>query len=177
MKILEKLGTWAVLGLMSFNVVAMGCVLLLQKKLDGVREPVASVVGGRFPAFSGVELSGAMWEAGDAPCRVVRVTADNCAYCDRDKPSYETLLSAALLASCEIIELAPKAGQMSSAPRPGVVQIKFVDTDLGPVLAPFATPHTVILDRDWTIKWTRRGMFDQDSLADSVALLATFTTE
>lgn len=177
MNMWAKLRSWGLAGLMVFNIAALGYYLVLQKRLDEVKEPPVSAVGGRFPTFSGVAITGAKWEAADAPCRIVRVTSDNCPYCDSDRSSYETFVAAARLASCEIVEVSPKAGNMTLDPRPGIVQLKFVDADLGPVLAPFVTPQTIILDRNWTLQWTRRGMFDEKSLASSVALLHTFAAQ
>lgn len=94
----------------------------------------------------------------------------------RDKPSYEKVLQAARAASCEIIELAPTAGKMSEDNRPGVVQLKFVDVDVGAVLAPFATPQTVILDANWAQKFNRRGAFDDKALAENLSVLTAIAS-
>jgi hypothetical protein len=64
---------------------------------------------------------------------------------------------------------------MAYDPRPGVVQLKYVDADIGSALFPFVTPQTIILDADWSVRMTRRGVFDESSLASSIALLGTFS--
>lgn len=173
----SKLGARALVGLMALNITAATCYFFLQERTRKVRQPVVTDVGSAFPSFSGVDVTGVRWEAGDVPCRVIRVTDDNCSYCQKDKPSYRAFLDAAKGASCEIIELSPKAGHMAEDPRPGVVQLKFVDADVGSALSPFVTPHTVILDNSWSMKWNRRGVFDQESLAAAIAVVTNMSTK
>ena len=128
-------------------------------------------MGAGVPAFSGVDVGGAKWESKGAPCRVIRITDDHCAFCKKDKPSYAKLVEAARRSSCEVIEVAPRAGSMAYDPRPGIVQLKFVDADLGSVVGSFVTPQTVIVDKDWKLLANRRGIFDEKSLNSTVALL------
>src|SRR5690606_31447194 len=167
----SRVAAWTLVGLMITNIASAACYFILQKELRQTREPPPAVMGSVFPVFSGVDVQGQKWESHDAPCHVLRITDDSCSFCKKDKPSYDAFLDAARQASCEIIELAPRAGGMTYYPRPGVVQLKFVDADVGAALFPFATPHTVILDRKWTLQSSRRGIFDEKSLASSVALL------
>jgi hypothetical protein len=171
MKGWSTIATWGLAGFMALNIAGTGYYFYLKQQTVKTREPQVVELGSQFPAFSGVEVGGAKWAAADAPCRVIRVTDDNCAYCKKDQPNYTKVLAAARQASCEVIEVAPRAGSMSVDPRPGVVQLKFVDADIGSVLAPFATPHTVILGRDWTLKWNRRGMMDDKALASGLAAI------
>lgn len=163
--------TRAMVGLMAVNIIAAACYFLLQERVRKLRQPVVAEAGSAFPAFSGIDVAGARWKARDVPCRVIRVTDDKCSYCRKDKPSYAAFLDAARSASCEVIELSARAGQMAEDPRPGVVQLEFIDTDVGPALFPFATPHTVILDNAWSIQWNRRGMFDEESLEAGIAVV------
>jgi hypothetical protein len=137
-------------------------------------QPVLAV-GKEFPLFSGVDIQGDKWAPRDAPCRLIRIADDRCAYCKKDQPSYDKVLDAARHAACEIIEMAPQAGGMAYDPRPGVVQLKFIDVDVGSVLFPFVTPQTVILDRNWSVRMTKRGIFNDQSLASSLALLETLS--
>jgi hypothetical protein len=153
------------------NLAGIAYYQYLKLQAAKTREPPVSATGSKFPVFSGVDVQGAQWQAGDAPCRVIRVTDDSCSFCKKDEPAYEAVLDAARRASCEIVELAPKAGSMAHNPRPSVVQLKFIDTDVGDVLSPFVTPQTAILDRSWSLRMHRRGMFDDKSLADGIALL------
>jgi hypothetical protein len=174
MKRWSTLATLGLVGLMAFNVAAAAYYFVLQGQLKSARQPRVVEAGSQFPVFSGVDLSGGKWAAGDAPCRVIRITNDDCHFCKKDKPSYAKLVDAARQASCEIVELAPKAGTMAKDPRPGVVQLKFVDADLGPVLAPFATPHTIIVDKNWTLKLNRRGYFTEEALSEGLSVLGSF---
>lgn len=167
----SKFGTYMLVGLIGINVAGTVYHFVLEDRLRKVRRPPVVEVGEKFPVFSGVDVRGAKWEARGAPCRVIRITDDHCAYCKKDKPSYATFLDAARRASCEIIELAPRAGQMAEDSRPGIIQLKYVDADVALMLYPFATPETVILGGDWSLKLLRRGIFDDKSLASSIALL------
>ena len=174
MKVWSRIATWSLVGLITANVAGAACYIVLQKQLLRSRRPQPSLaVGEQFPAFSGVDVRGARWESKNPPCRVIRIADDSCAYCKKDKPSYEKFVDAARRASCEVVEMSPRAGGMADNPRPGIVQLKYVDADVGAPLFPFVTPQTIILDRDWSVKWTRRGIFDDKSLAASISLLGT----
>lgn len=174
---LLKAASWAVAGLVVVNACAGVGYLLVERQLESARRPAMSAIGGKFPAFSGVDVSGQRWVATDAPCRIVRVTADSCEFCGIDKPAYEALLDVAREARCEVIELSPRAGQMARNERLAVVQLSFVDTDLGSVLAPFVAPQTIILDGAWTMKWIGRGMFSENTLASSMATVRSLAVD
>jgi hypothetical protein len=174
MKLLSKIANWSLAVLIVVNIAGAVFYFVQQRQMrQATPEPMLSD-GSKFPAFSGIDLQGAKWTAGDAPCRVIRIADDRCTFCKRDKPSYEKFVNAARRASCEIIEIAPMANGMAYDPRPGIVQLKFVDADVGAVLFPFVTPQTIILGKDWSVKMNRRGIFTEESLANSVVLLDTF---
>jgi hypothetical protein len=155
------------------NVAGVAALFILNGELKKAQPRPTAKIGDAFPRFSGVDLHGARWASADPPCRIVRMTDDNCPYCRQDAPSYASLLKAAAAASCEVIELAPQAGTMKYDPRPGVVQLKYIDADMSAVMFPFVTPQTVVLDRDWSLRMSRRGAFDDKSLATTMALLKT----
>ena len=167
----SRIATWGLAGLLVTNAAGIAFYFSLKTQLAKTREPPVSAIGSKFPSFSGVDVNGVNWVSRDARCHVIRITDDRCSFCKKDKPAYEAFLEAARRSSCEIIELSPKSGNMADDPRPGVVQLKFVDTDLGAVLSPFVTPQTVVVDEDWSLKMTRRGIFDEKSLANSIALV------
>lgn len=168
---LTKVGVWALVGLMIVNLSAGAYHVHLQRATAGVKRGVPFVAGEAIPRFSGVDISGNKWSPAYAPCRVIRLTEDDCVYCKKDRPSYSALIEAALRFSCEVIELSPKAGGMTADPRKGVVQLKFVDSDVGSAMFPFLTPTTLVVDGNWVLKWGRRGMFDEVSLAEGIAAL------
>jgi hypothetical protein len=176
MKIWSRIAGWGLAGLITLNIAGTAYYFVLQQQIRQVQPKPSMVVGDHFPPLSGTDVQGVKWWAGNAPCRVVRIADDRCPYCEKDKPSYEKLVDAAQRTSCEVIEIAPQAGGMAYDPRPGVVQLKYVDADVGSALYPFATPQTIILDRDWSVRMTRRGMFDEQSLASTLALLETFSS-
>src|SRR5690606_311232 len=109
------------------------------------------VQGQEFPVLSGVALDGTRWRARAAPCYVIRITSDRCPFCQADELPYSEFLGAARDTGCEIVEVAPRAGQMAPDAREAVVQLKFVDMELGATLWPFATPQTIVLSVDRTM--------------------------
>jgi hypothetical protein len=171
MKIWTKVGPWLLIGFIGINILGAAYHFALQGKQRKVRQPAVVEMGSKFPQFSGIDVQGVSWKARTAPCRVIRVTDDHCAFCKKDQPAYETFVDVARKASCEIIELSAMAGKMAANPRPGIVQLKFIDTDVSPVLYPFATPATVILDGAWSMQWMKRGTFDAKSLSEGVTML------
>lgn len=176
MKAWSRIATWSLVGFMAINIAGTACFFVLQAKMRQAKPRPALAEGAKFPNFSGIDVRGASWQPrAAAPCRVIRIAEDHCAYCRKDQPSYEKLVDAARHAACEVIEVAPAAGGMADNPRPGIVQLKFVDGDIGSVLFPFVTPQTIILDRDWTVRMTRRGIFDDQSLASSMALVGSLS--
>lgn len=162
--------TFLMVGVTALNVAGAALYLVLDRVKQSKAQPMLPN-GSLFPKFTGVDLKGAAWASRDVPCRVVRITDDNCAYCRLDQPFYDSILSAAADASCEVIEMAPRSGGIAYNPRPGVVQLKYVDTDVGAAIYPFATPQTIVLDRNGSVRMNRRGAFDERSLAGTIALL------
>lgn len=168
---LTKVGAWGLVGLMVVNLSAGAYHIHLQRSAVGVKRGVPFTAGESIPEFSGVDISGNTWTAADAPCRVIRLTDDDCVYCRKDKPSYTALIEAARRSACEVIEISPKAGRMTADSRPGVVQLKFVDADVGSAIFPFLTPTTLVVDGNWKLKWGKRGVFNDKSLAEGIAAL------
>lgn len=155
------------------NVVGFAALFALKGEFRKAQPRPAAGVDVKFPGFSGIDLQGARWTSANPPCRIIRVTSDACVYCRQDAASYHTLLKAAVAASCEVIELAPVAGTMAYRPRPGVVQLKYVDVDMSATMFPFVTPQTVVLDRDGSVRVSLRGIFDEQSLGAALALVNT----
>ncbi len=166
--------SWSLIVLMGANIAGSAYYFIVKRQLAKTKAPMVANIGSEFPRFSGVTLKGEQWSSRDLHCLIIRVTNDSCAFCKRDKLLYATLLDASRKSSCEVIEMSPKAGEMVEDSRLGVVQLKFVNTDLGSVLFPFATPQTVILDSSWSIKWNRRGYIDMKALQQSLAVLREF---
>lgn len=166
-----RIATWGLVAFAIVNISGTVAFFVLQEKVRTARRQPSLTEGAVFPAFSGVDVQGVSWESGDVPCRIIRITDDNCEFCKTDKPFYGQVLDAARRASCELIELAPRAGGMAHDPRGGVVQLKFVDTDIGSLLFPFATPQTIIVDQDWRVRMTNRGVLNEMSVARAIALL------
>lgn len=171
-----RLATFLLAGTTAANIAGTACYFLLHETVQKATPQPTLMVGSRFPKFTGIDLQDVKWVSqDDAPCRVVRITDDDCSYCRQDRPYYDSILTEAVEASCEIIEMAPRAGGMKHDPRPGVVQLKYVDSDLAAAIFPFATPQTIVIDRDWSVRVNKRGAFDKKSLARTIALLRSIS--
>lgn len=119
---------------------------------------------------SGVTVTGERWSGvPSAPCHILRMTSDNCEFCKDDEVAYARLRAAAARSHCQVVEVAPTAGMLTEDAREGVVQLRYIDHDLGTLIEPFITPHTIILDSEQSVKWMRRGTFDQSALTEAIA--------
>lgn len=147
------------------NLVLVACFLLLKheyRQLD---------LGKVSRIASGVKVDGSRWHATPASCRIIRVTSDDCPFCRSDETAYAALRRAARQVRCEVVEIAPRAGDMKENARDGVVQLKYIDADMGASIFPLITPMTFILDGNWEVKWMRRGAFSESALEDGIRAL------
>jgi hypothetical protein len=170
-----RIATTALLGIMLCNFALATGFFVQRRHLDHVREYSPLKGADRVPPVSGIDVNGALWQSKAAKCHVLRVTDDGCTFCRRDLPNYQRLIAVARDMSCEIIEIAPQAGRLGRDPRPGIVQMKYVTAALGPAVYPFVTPETVVLDKDWSVRYIRRGMFDEETLDDAIEVLRRMT--
>lgn len=156
---------WTLIGLVACNLILAAISFRLKYELyQHAKGEVVSLV-------SGVRVDGSPWRASPASCHVLRITSDNCPYCKSDHDAYMAFRQAARQTSCEIVELAPRAGEMREDAREGVTQLKYIDADLGPAIFPLATPMTFVLDGNWKVKWMRRGTFSAATLDDGIQAL------
>jgi hypothetical protein len=165
MDVVKRYFGYALVGVSIFNILLLGSYFLLTHELR------KGAIGSSIRPVSGVLLNGEPWSSAPAKCHIVRFTEDKCPYCEKDAISYGQFLDAARRNECEILELAPRAGELQPYTRRGVRQLKYVTQDLGPVLFPLVTPQTVILDESWTVLWMRRGIFGDRSLSEAIAVL------
>lgn len=143
------------------NMVAISIHLKLSHELHeygrGVKVPIAS----------GVTLLGEKWQADPSVrCHVVRMTSDDCQYCEQDEAAYEEIRVIAKQSQCQVIEVSPIAGKLAPNLRDGVIQLKYVNEDLGVVVEPFITPHTMVLGPGGTLVWMHRGVMGRSAIKD-----------
>lgn len=156
-------------GVLACNAVLAAHIFALKRELYGHGlDAVVSLI-------SGVRIDGERWVSSQSACHVIRFTADECPYCRSDEAAYAAFINAARQASCEIVELAPKAGGIRERSREGVVQLKFIDQDLGPSIFPLVTPQTIVLNRDRAVKWMRRGAFSASSLDEGITVIKSLS--
>jgi hypothetical protein len=174
-RILSKIVTLGLIGLIALNIAGTAWYVMLQHEIRSAKPTASLAEGSKFQLLSGIDVQGAAWKSHDASCRVIRVTDDYCAFCKKDAPSYDKIVDAARRSSCEIIEISPLAQTMAANPRSGITQLQFVSGDIGTLLYPFVTPQTIVVDKDWYVKMTKRGGFDEQSLSDALSLIAAMS--
>jgi hypothetical protein len=156
-----------------FALVSLCSVALLELGVFVSAERAAEVyrIGSPFPIPSGFLLDGAYLQPTRAHCYLIRITADACPYCKQDEARYSSLAAKARALGCEVIAVAPRAGQMAPMHGGPAVQLKYVDMRLGTILDPFLTPQTILLDEAGRVAWERQGsMSDRDQQAAARAL-------
>lgn len=125
-----------------------------------------------FPVPSGYLQNKKYMASGAAGCYLIRVSADGCPYCRLDQRQYTQLVQQAQKALCETVLLAPKTGQIKwEGNNGGVMQLQYVDMDLGRALNPYFTPQTILLDKKGLIVWDQEGSMDDDALTAAVSAL------
>jgi thiol-disulfide isomerase/thioredoxin len=161
----------------SVSVWVMGFMLLVNGVLLGAYAVLNSSTSSvypadqQFPAIAGIGVDGSTRQGRDSRCYVIRITADNCPYCKLDYPAYTRFARAADQAGCDLVAVAPRAGQMSATAGEEDRQLTFVAMDLGEALYPFLTPQTIVLDAARKVRWHRQGTFDEPALQDGIAVL------
>lgn len=172
MNSVSKIVSSSLICLIVANIAGTAWYFMLQRDIRSSKPRASLAEGSQFRLHSGIDVQGGTWKARDVPCRVIRVTDDHCLFCKRDAPSYGKIADAARLSRCEIIEISPLAQTMAFNPRPSVTQLQFVAGDVGTALYPFVTPQTIIVDKNWYVKMTKRGGFDQTSLTKAISLIS-----
>lgn len=126
-----------------------------------------------FPTPSGYGLDKRFIPPTAAPCYLLRITANGCPYCRADRPWYGQLLETARGARCEVLAIAPRAGDdpAHEAPPESPLELQFVDMNLGRVVIPYTVPQTILLDRLGRVLWYRVGSMDPDALKNGLTAL------
>lgn len=133
-------------------IIGLTIMLVMLRRVDRIYE-----IGEVFPPLSGYSIDMQYVPAAFAPCRLIRVTADNCPYCRADQDEYGSLLDEARRANCQLATVGPRAGDVALQPDTGIVQLRYVDLRLGRALDPFGTPQTILLDASGRVVWHHRG--------------------
>jgi len=129
--------------------------------------------GSALPKPSGYSSDGRYVAPPSASCFVLRVSSDYCSFCRLDEDEYLRLVERAKESGCEVVVLAPKLGQLSSeSGDKGAVQLWYIDFAFGRSLVPYATPQTILLDRNGRVLWFNEGALDQSGLSRSMKVLA-----
>lgn len=161
-------------ALIAANILGTISFILARGHVKDARQSSLLMEGMSFPRFSGIDVDDAQWNLEGAKCSVIRITDKDCVYCRKDTHAYQLMVAAARRASCQIVEVAPQEDGFDSGKQAGVVRIKFVDTNIGALLAPIATPQTIVLDAYGKVRMTKRGILDPRSLARGLSILDSF---
>ena len=165
--------------ILSVATIVLGATCVLELGSIVAMRHVAAVyrAGQAFAVPSGYLLNGTYLRDTPASCFVIRVTADSCPYCQRDREPYTQLARQASLAGCRVIAVAPRAGQMAPNPLEPGVQLQYVDMKVGRTLNPFMTPQTIVLDGRGRMAWQRQGAMDMQDVGEALSTLDAMRKE
>jgi len=107
------------------------------------------------------------------PCHVLRYTSINCKWCRQDEPAWQAFESALLRRGCDSTLLGPAAGDLpkDAVSTPDRHWLAIVPASVAREISFFATPTTVVFDRQWKVTWSKMGILekgDTDKAAKSV---------
>lgn len=163
----RRIAAFAVL----LNIAAIGTRSYLDHKFaaGAVSQPSGTIV----PA-TGVTTNGQVVLQNPArPCHIVRYTSIHCAYCRRDQPLWERLEATLTKKACDSISLGPLGSDM---PKDAAIAsdhqiLVAVPAAFARKIDLFATPTTVVLDRNWNVIWSRVGVLDPNDIEEAEAAL------
>jgi hypothetical protein len=146
---------------------ALIVTLLVLRRVDRIYE-----VGQVFPRPSGYSIDMRYVPPVEAPCYLIRMTADDCPYCQLDQSQYGRLVEEAQRAGCQVLVIGPRVGDVAIQPDSDIVQLQYVDMGFGRVLDPFGTPQTILLDQSGKVTWHRQGSLKEEDLTRAVRKIA-----
>jgi hypothetical protein len=142
------------------------CTLVTLRQMNGVYH-----IGQAIPLLGGFSVDVKPVELSRDRCMLVRVTSDQCPYCETDRPQYDRLVARARQSSCSIIAVGPRVGDMTLASAGDALPLQYVDLAVGRALMPFRTPQTMIVDATRRLRWQRQGALDDDDLGAALQAL------
>lgn len=129
-------------------------------------------LGVPFPAPSGYAVDGSLVRPRNAPCYLLRVSADGCPYCRRDRAEYSQMTRLALSRGCVSVIVGPRKGDLRvPAKQDGTTYLELVDMKFGRALVPDRTPQTIVADREGAPVWYQLGSLDSRTLAAGLSAL------
>jgi hypothetical protein len=146
------------IALLAIVLILIG-TLALFRQMDGDYS-----IGQAIPLAEGFSIDGAPVEVPRGKCTLIRVTSDNCPYCQKDQPQYKRLIDKAKQMSCSVVTLGPRVGDISKESVGDAMSLQYVDFAVGRALMPFRTPQTLILDASRGLVWQRQGALDDSDL-------------
>lgn len=148
---ISKFFSWAIISAIVIDIALIVGYVKLKSEAPIYAE------GQQFPAIIGIDLDGKRRNSLDSPCQVIRITADDCPFCEMDRPAFLQIVGAARDVNCDVVAFSPMAGGMERNSNTEIDQLKFISMDLGETLIPFITPQTIILDADRRVIWSWLG--------------------
>ncbi|MBZ5508840.1 MAG: hypothetical protein LAO78_25550 [Acidobacteriia bacterium] len=153
------------------NIVAIGTHTYFGHKFASGGLPQLS---GTMAPVAGVSTNGQIVaENSTRPCHIIRYTSIHCAYCRRDQPTWDRFDAALTKNGCDSTSLGPSGSDMpqNAATESARQFLVAVPASFAKRIDLFATPTTVVLDRNWNIVWSRVGMLDTSDIKEATAAL------
>jgi hypothetical protein len=103
-------------------------------------------------------------------CHVLRYTSTHCQWCRQDESAWQTFESAFLRRGCDSFLLGPSAADLpqDAVSAPNRHWLAIVPATVAAEVNLFATPTTVVFDRQWKVKWSKMGIFEKGDMERAI---------
>jgi hypothetical protein len=123
-------------------------------------------VGLRVTPVTGVTTEGHEAAATVRECHVLRYTSIHCQWCRKDEPAWQAFEKLLQQRGCDSTLFGPAADDLpkdavSTADRHWLA---VVPASVAKEMNFFATPTTIVFDRQWRVVWSRMGILDKGDL-------------
>jgi hypothetical protein len=105
------------------------------------------------------------------PCHVLRYTSIHCPWCRQDEPAWQKLESALQQRGCDSTLLGSAATELpkDATSVPNRHWLAIVPATVARDINFYATPTTLVLDRQWKVVWSKMGILEKGDMAKAMA--------
>jgi hypothetical protein len=166
---------WASIGAVLINLGAIGAHYWLAYK-STINQPVRP--GTMVGPIAGITSSGAIITEDSMnayPCHVIRYTSIHCPWCRRDEPTWTRFDETLRSHGCDTTILGPSGGDLSpnATLTPNQRSVVAVPAFVAQNIDLAVTPTTIVLDKNWKIVWSNRGILKAEDVEKALGSLAT----
>lgn len=134
---------------------------------------ISSASGSTVGPVSGISPDGIPMPVSGYNCHAIRYTSIHCTWCAKDEGAWQEFNTALRSYGCDSTVLSPSAADFPKNSPASTDQklIIAVPADVAARLDLFATPTTIITDRQWKVAWSKAGILSPDDKEKALASL------